>query len=335
MNRYGKGPLLLRYGRVLACLLLGCGGTASTESGPSVDEYGAYAARAFCAQLSTCCDAARLRYGSIHYDGEACLSQMTDYFQAPIAAATKNGRAQYKRAIADACVQSIADREAQCADDLLLPISHDFGKPDPCADLLIGSIEPGDACAVNAECARQPGVPSSFVSCIDPKYAGITGATGTICYRVRYDAQIGEACGRNGAERTFCDPLTSVCDSGVCIPYIALGGACTLGGCQPSSAFCDLTKKVCVPAIEEGGTCGGDLACNSDHVLSCDEATSTCVPITLTDGSLCDQQSSCARGQSCLSGICRTVGESHVRDVSPRSCGLGPLSIGSEHKTGL
>lgn len=310
----------------VALTIAACGGSVALPDGPTSDQFGAAAARAFCTALSTCCHDA-----SFPYDDGACLSQMTEHYQLPITDALKNGHAHYNRGISQACIDVIAADEARCADYVLRPPVHDFNHVSPCIDIVVGDLQPGDACESNGECAREVGVKSSEAACVEPVYVGIIGATGKICDRVRYDGTTGGACGRSGATRTFCDPETSVCDSNICLGYAAIGDSCSPAlWCQPSTAFCDPVRGVCAPSRETGEACDDEHPCNYDHILTCDKKTSRCVAVTVTDGAPCTPDG-CGWGRSCQNGICQADGEFHLPDVSKRSCGHGPLSVGLEN----
>lgn len=122
----------------------------------------------------------------------------------------------------------------------------------------------------------------------------------------------GGACDQNLGNN---ECISGICESGVCIEPVALGGACpnfepcvpgsqcfcdinasctcmpfaTAGqSCQTAScgggSFCDATNDICTPFQPNGAACTEDFECQSDMCTSNDGTTAgTCLPLACTE----------------------------------------------------
>ena len=176
-----------------------------------------------------------------------------------------------------------------------------------CRDVLVGTIEDGDACYGSGQCV--PGAICDNFSC-EPDASCCLGTCVT-------RAPAGSPCGAGW----LCDEH-SYCDEGVCRTAPTVGDDCTDSGKCGSGSVCHMgdadEKAVCVAPAGLGKPCEPEAWNCSDWDAWCNPATKTCEraadvgqPCSGDDGCLlhayCDG-SSCrplsSVGESCAEGYC-------------------------------
>ncbi len=116
-----------------------------------------------------------------------------------------------------------------------------------------------------------------------------------------------------------------VCEESACVAYDVpdcgdLDGACTEGICSEKDGGCVATPKENGSACDDGDFCTIEGTCNSGvcesqprdcsgegdqcNVGVCDEATDSCVPQPVSDGTACDDGAFCTTSDTCNAGVC-------------------------------
>lgn len=319
-----------------AILASGCSGD------PALDELATRLATTYCTALATCC--AEAAYA---YDERSCQAQMTAEAQR-FADIAKRGKVLYDAKAVQGCVDSYRARAARCSSDAGNPSAlPDAAEPysEACAKIFRGTVAPGDPCTEAAEC--QANAPRETATCVFDTRPGFDRRR-KICTKQLRRAP-GEECKLLPSlrdltlelpvcdERGFCELTLS---GTVCRAYVASGEACIVAGasavrCDPQrSLYCDGSTRRCAELPRPGQSCAQPGACVRGAF--CDGATRVCGEVR-EDGAACDQPSQCASG-SCVTMTAADGGRAPSRcaddegprpfEVTPRSCGFGPLARG-------
>ena len=177
------------------------GGSGAGGSGSAIDAYTAQYAVALCSILDRC-------WASFTAElDETCES----YFErelregpfANVAAAVADGRVQYHGDRAESCLDTLAN--ADCGEGLAIA-------PDDCAEVFVGSLQTGDPCTLDAECA---GGAQCLVGQSCPGECGPRG-------------QEGQACTSDNRCQSELICLVSATSGGVCATQVSQqGGVCS------------------------------------------------------------------------------------------------------------
>jgi len=173
-------------------------------------------------------------------------------------AASACGTCEAPPAPGDSCASNLCPLGLVCS-----------GSPPRCS----ASVASGAACTASQTCAVglsclsgtcTPGVMSADAGCVfkgpgcDPYVAGLScSASSSACVTLQL-AGAGEACGMVVDQQVGC--VAGSCPRGVCVPFVAPGGACAIGG-----ASC-LAPARCDPTAD-GGTMG---ICQLPGAVACD-----------------------------------------------------------------
>jgi hypothetical protein len=320
--------------------------SAQNSAPPDAAHYASTMAGAFCSGLRGCCE-----QKGFAYDDSSCTAQMTAYFQSDSRVgvdAVKRGNVIYDAAAAARCAQAYKEREGRCSvSDSGIAIG-DAGIVDAvtraCADVLRGTLRPGELCTADAECAAPDD--QTVSRCDVDNFAAPLSAPGRVCYQTKSHVPPGGKCDADGHTPSTCEPSLGFCTDelgrlatrGTCKAFARIGDGCTyeVSGavvlCDPGSAACDVPTQRCVEAPKAGQRCGVSSAPGGGCAAGAYCENSTCTA-EKEDGKPCKQPG------ECVSGICtRDVIDSvdgrcsagAMNDVSPRSCGFGPNGSGPE-----
>lgn len=319
-----------------AVLAGGCAGD------PALEELATRLATTYCTALAACCDQA-----AYAYDDRSCQAQMTAEAQR-FADIAKRGKVLYDAKAVQGCLDTYRARAARCTSDAgsrsNLP---DAAEPyaDACAKIFRGTVAPGDPCTEAAECQAE--APKETATCVLDTRPGFDRRR-KICTKQVKRAP-GESCKLQRSSREL-DLELSVCDERgfceitlagtVCRAYAASGEACIVAGssavrCDPRAGlYCDGASRRCADLPRPGQSCALPGACVRGAF--CDGATRVCGELR-EDGAECEQPAQCASG-SCVPMTAADGGRAPSRcaddetarpfEVTPRSCGFGPLARG-------
>lgn len=275
---------------------------ASSSSGSGVpievEEYSAEAASIVCEWLAPCCGGIGLSVS----EGE-CSAVLEAQFAADYASADPDNYT-YNAELAGDCFATARDLYR----DLGCDLSMASGATDPdvtetCNSVFAGKLEPGEPCASDIECAREPGdsadcteLGSDGPVCVVERRV----AEGDPCYWTCTETGSGYVCLGTGSEepalqgRCYTDDQL-YCAEGICARPPALGESCTSTGVC-AEGYC--SNGVCSPAGDAGDSCESDAACVQG--LFCD--ATACAP-KKPDGEACEYSNEC-QSESCDDGSC-------------------------------
>jgi hypothetical protein len=176
-----------------------------------------------------------------------------------------------------------------------------------CQRAFTGSLQPGEACAAEVECAAQP---DEDVACEETvigegdvcvvEYRAIEGES---CYWTCTDDPSGvQFCSGAGGDRPpvqgQCFTNDGVyCEDGTCHAQGVIGDPCS-GANSCGEGFCDTLAGVCSVPASAGGDCRLSSGCASG--LFCQNQV--CTP-ELEPGAPCEPTDQCRNGE-CESGVC-------------------------------
>jgi hypothetical protein len=322
------------------------GGCSKSDNGPS-PTFAQSMASSFCGALHSCCDTAKYAY-----DDSSCNAQLVNLFQSfyePV----NHGNVIYDPSVQGACQQAFADRESKCQDkyDAGL-IATDAGNADPiaaaCFGLLKGTIQPGQPCTFDGECAVPN--PETAGSCQFDGTPNAPNPNQTVCFTTTFGAPPGSQCNEGSphyqtigcdGSQGFCTTLIGAEGAGTCQGFAANGAACSFGGpnpqvCNPATSYCDFTTMKCTPIPGAGQACPQGQCTQGAY---CDQTVNpaTCAA-QKPEGSPCQQPNECTSGNCSFSADAggQRCGPSFappnlsLYDVSPRTCGFGPMTTAPE-----
>ncbi len=123
-----------------------------------------------------------------------------------------------------------------------------------------------DECSEDQDCGREQVCGSSFTGTSACVWASSNGARcrsslecdiRSNCIKgICTEHALGEACNYSCPWGSWCDAWTS--EPGICVPDVALGGACKGSGTCVSGAFCDAVSDTCRPVLGHGDACAMD-----------------------------------------------------------------------------
>lgn len=196
-------------------------------------------AEIYCTGAAPCCAAS----GSAH-DVGAC-EQFIGVFGRLAALDAKH----FDQAAADQCLAELQASLATC----------NMSDPDVCDRVLSGNASPGQPCDGDYDCALPAtGVARcDFTSTEGGEVSGVCksvlpGAEGTSCAYDQAATQIYECDEEDGLH---CDYATDTCHA-----LVAIGQACSSGGCV-AEAFCDSVTQKCVARKAIGEACSFSSDC--------------------------------------------------------------------------
>ena len=207
------------------------------------------------------------------YDDEgSCTAKLGDVFQTsvqPLQDSVLEKRLAFNQAAAQACVDSLSRAANPCSFEAYSAATNsaDGGcgtQSSGFNGLFTGLVPAGGACTEDLDCS----IPNSVCNIPYQTDGGVAlvASVGT-CVA---PPTTGQPC--NGLQA--CAKGNCCAFSGVCVAYVAQGGACdnnfgggcTLKPCDPATTFCSgLTNPICAQLVANGGTCLGDGNCQSGY----------------------------------------------------------------------
>jgi hypothetical protein len=199
-----------------------------------------------------------------------------------------------------------------------------------------GACDDGDACTLQDSCLAGSCVSGKPVACS----SGDPCRTDGVC-----DPSSGLCSGSPKDDDTPCDDHDACtagdsCQQGACRggnPVTCpMPGTCRdLGTCDPATGACTDPPKPDGTACSSGGVCstgdtcvrgvckpGAPVICppldQCHDAGSCDPTSSTCVPVSKSNGTVCDDHNPCTRLDTCQAGAC--VGGDPVTCASADQC---------------
>jgi hypothetical protein len=187
-----------------------------------------------------------------------------------------------------------------------------------CDEVFASGVPEGGACPIGSDdCIQRPD--GGQVACVATPSGGCMG----VCSA---GPTLGLPCdiGVQACLQGFCSSGLGG-DEAFCVPFLADGGACTMGGnqdgCDPSSEFCG-AEGVCVPLIPTGAGCDETNGTLGGHCIGGDLCTpnegadGVCLPNTaLPVGSPCGPGDRCQG--ICLGGVCASTTASVGQPCDP------------------
>jgi len=282
-----------------------CGGGGDSVS---LDDFGAQALAAICAQgvacgtypdLATCDDAlyfndqflADVRAGRLVYDGHAAATCLDVYRHLPCKTSEAVAAFHTASEACDAVAKGTVPRGAACLNDEEC-VSGSCAKAscgtDACCMGACVDLVPAGASCNEAHCEKglscRWSSSAATATCVAPIPRGQPCASGDFC-----------------ADSASCvtDPVSGIKSCGS-LP--ATGAPCPDGSCDDRNDACDGVSKICVRRIPVGGAC---VAGHNDCVVyaRCDNLTGTCLMLGRAQAP-CAASDNCISGLRCEGGLC-------------------------------
>lgn len=257
-------PLVMLALGIAACSSSPSDREPTTPDATVFDNCVAFATK-LCADAEGCC---RIAYGD--FSAEGCLATFEREVCHPGADAVMAGKATFDEAAVDDCLAAHTAAHAICIPTWQQTLELNKNIYTACR-VLDGTVEPGHACAIAANCKHPPG--TATVDCVK-----------NVCQVIEILPE--------GAECPFPSGSISVCDDGLacdapglgtsghCIKAIAAGASCDASVLEGTDcglgSFCDPESAVCRVASNAGGTgCSQSNECVS---FDCDRLANQCAP---------------------------------------------------------
>jgi hypothetical protein len=227
---------------------------------------------------------------------------------ASIQGSVSAGRLAYDSSRLHQCMTEIAD--AGCNDltsgglslcPVFLPTVGLGGECHSGLDCAVGFCDTRSSCPSTCTAFQGPG------EACDAD-AGLQCSRGYLCFAgvCQMPGKPGAPCGTTLA----CDPNTSFCDNGYCVPR-QTSGVCNPSNVPPQCAEgynCagPFLSYTCQPSVRQGGQCGATLQ-QCAPLLYCSKVTQTCTPVG-TLGQPCGYLDSFGEYAGCAEGWCQLSG---------------------------
>jgi hypothetical protein len=285
--------------RALGAALLLTAVACSSKSGGNESSF----VQQFCALVTPCCAAAGLST-----TGDQC----------DLLATTATSGSGYSESTAQACLS--AAQAEQTAGTFCTTLGGDIGSCTQVFQQGSGSVQPGQPCQEDADCAPAAG---GGAACFDVGVVEDAGAsTGAVCVQTTagqagqgpcIGTQEGDVTsyawtGTGAAPTTayVCSIATgSYCDaaSQKCVALAAVGQPCTSDSTCVTSAYCNSStvSPVCATRLADGSSCAtAPTACLTTS--ACNPVTNVCQAL-IAAGGACESDVECASG-SCVADTC-------------------------------
>jgi len=290
--------MLLRY-FVLGCVglsisgfVVACSGSTSgggTSAAPvPADQFVSRYVGAVCDNIGGCCQNA-----GFAYDAQGCKTLGNQEFGSKFDA--NQPGVVYDADAAGACVAAIQKAASTCS-------GLDMGIASACANILKGTLQDGESCTSDAQCAAPPGgdayceVPLDAPSGVCVVHA--RGKAGDPCGATCTEHSDGSSeCGSSSTSTGNATCYTNdglYCDQ-TCKPVIAVGQPCEFEGCA-MGAYCGNGFCTAYPAV--GEACGQGYLCAEGAFCQ----GTTCQAL-LADGQACESGDQCKSGH-CAGTVC-------------------------------
>jgi hypothetical protein len=295
MNQFRGAFQLSASALLVAALVQGCGGSASTSSVP-LEEFPNRLAKVVCDSLVGCCRAL-----SFPLDPATCNANASAYFRTTFGAQDRS-RIRYDGSDADACLSAYGTVLRGCT----------LGEADgqalvaACQPVFVGLVPVGGACKSGDECA----VPASGQARCEFFGSGSVGegtcVVDTSSPGAALHGKQGEACagscasstcggvspsGPGGGSTTTCFASEGLycSDQGTCQPVLVDGQACSYFECKQESYCAD--AGACAPKKPDGAVCVESSECLAHNCAYPDDpsasSTGTCGVLSLADAKTC------------------------------------------------
>jgi hypothetical protein len=224
------------------------------------------------------------------------------------------GAVRYDTDAASACVGTI--RAQSCSFPGFQPIDN------PCERVFAGTIAPGGACEVDAECEDL-----GFCQMTDPSCDRSDACCVGTCVARPDEPEIGEACDNTCVAGAYCSP------SGTCQAIVTAEGAdCDAVDACANPMYCNVASALgtCVVPAASGAECDPEdpLPC-ADTRDYCDAVRTTCVRESGI-GSACSADIDCIGYASCVRAAC--TADPGLGDACNEG---GPACLGSTQCDGI
>jgi hypothetical protein len=286
-----------------------CSSSTGGTAGPTAASL---YAQQYCGIFASCC-------------ADAGLPQHPQFCEEAVAGG--GAHATYDADAGVACLAALKERQSQpgfCA-GLQSPKECDYvflreaGAPPA-----VGTLQPGQACSLDTDCAAMPGGSAMCVyethdveagsyetrTCVQTAVGGAgdtpcIGTTNTPSYLVLLRSQgpppkRGFLC--DGSQGLYCSPSTQTC-----VALSQVGQPCAGYDECVASAYCDFTSGKCAAPVAVGGTCAPATAPPCVSKSYCDPSKLICTA-KLSDGAACAIDDSCSSG-FCVNGACESSGD--------------------------
>jgi hypothetical protein len=201
---------------------------------------------------------------------------------------TAASHATFQPGTAQACLNIFNQLGSSCD---LTSVSASIEDDCSLAKIYLGTVAPGGACAVDADCATPSGDGVEAFSVCNTEDQGSSGggsSGGGFCVTTTIATTVGAACAQSVSQGTPQDSECGAglyCNNGLCASLVAAGGACTFQGQCQDGLYCDQTGNgTCVAELGVNSPCPQGTECQD--ALVCD-TTPKCVS-PLAAGTACD-----------------------------------------------
>jgi hypothetical protein len=322
----------------LVLAVAACGGGGGASKAIVLADFADDLQSAQCERLARC---------AMFPDQASCEAYFRVTQDVSLAGAVSSGKVRYDGAAASACV----DQTAQQSCDLSTAAGRTA--PAACIQMLAGTVNGGDPCELDAECASgtcefPDNCPETGCCTGMCRPAPSPGAAGADCARDR-DCQSGLVCStqkqclapaaaggdcrtdRECADGLGCiNPLSTM--PGTCRPLPHLGEACPYSRCADQNLRCDVGgTNTCVALGLPGATCRTDANCSP--YMTCNTTSHQCEALPslgMPCTTACQGASYCQLDSTTGAGVCAApqangaACESHSACASDY-CFVGPI----------